>query len=201
MSVWSCGSVCIQEAAAGLVFPLASYSKAALLWQHGTDRAQHGLPLALDQADLGPDITSIAAASPLLALCCSVPLRMDGLFAAWSSVAAKGNANLTEAWLTTAAAVVSHLIFMFYCFHCPTSCRVLTALLTSLGGDIYGRVAHKLIKNSFSVNLHHIAQEESHLLVLCRWFFHNAWCFRALFCGLRLNPYHCRWLLMHLGLK
>lgn len=156
MSVWSWGSACIQEAAAGLLFPLASYSKAALLWQHGTDRAQQGLPLALDQADLGPDITSIAAASPLLAYCCSVPLRMAGLFAAWSSAAARGNANLTEAWLTAAAAVVSHLIFMFYCFHCPTSCRVLTALLTGLGGHIYSTVAHKFIKTSFSVSLHHV---------------------------------------------
>lgn len=156
MSVWSCGSVCIQEAAAGPVFPLASYSKAALLWQHGTDRAQHGLPLALDQADLGPDITSIAAASPLLALCCSVPLMMDRLFAERSSTAGWGNANLTEAWLTTADAVVSHLIFMFYCFHGPTSHRGLTALLTGLGGDIYGTVARTFIKNSFNVILHHI---------------------------------------------
>lgn len=141
---WVCsyGSDCIQKAAAGLVFPLASYSKAALLWQHGTDRAQHGLPLALDQADLGPDITSIAAASPLLALCCWVPLMMDRLFAEWSSMAGWGNANLTEAWLTTAAAVVSHLIFMFYYFHSPTSHSGLTALLSGLGGDIYGTVAH-----------------------------------------------------------
>lgn len=164
MSVCSYGSVCIQKAAAGLVFPLASYSKAALLWQHGTDRAQHGLPLALDQADLGPDITSIAAASPLLALCCWVPLMMDRLFAEWSSMAGWGNANLTEAWLTTAAAVVSHLIFMFYYFHGPTSHSGLTALLSGLGGDIYGTVALKFIKNSFSVILHHIAYEENHLL-------------------------------------
>lgn len=153
MSVWSCGSVCIQEAAAGLVFPLASYSKAALLWQHGTDRAQHGLPLALDQADLGPDTTSIAAASPLLALCCSVPLTMDRLFAAWSSVAGGGDANLTEAWLTTVAAVVSYLIFMFYCFHCPTSRRVLTALLTGLGAVIYGTLVYlKLVAHLFRKN-------------------------------------------------
>lgn len=164
MSVWSCGSVCIQEAAAGLVFPLASYSRAVLLWQHGTDRAQHGLPLALAQADLGPDITSIAAASPLLALCCSVSLMMDRLFAQWSSMAGWGNANLTEAWLTTAATVVSHLIFMFYCFHTPTSHSSLTALLSGLGGDIYGTVAHKFIKNSFNVIVHHIAYEENHLL-------------------------------------
>lgn len=151
MSVWSCGSAWIQEAAAGLVFPLASYSKAALLWQHGADRAQHGLPLAPDQADLGPDITSITAASPLLALCCSLPRRMEGLFAAWSSVVdgggGGGNANLAEAWLTTAAMVVSHLIFMFYCFYCPTSCRVLTALLKALGGDIYGTIAPEFIKS------------------------------------------------------
>lgn len=164
MSVCSYGSDCIQKAAAGLLFPLASYSKAALLWQHGTDRAQHDLPLALDQADLGPDITSIVAASPLLALCCWVPLMMDRLFAEWSSMAGWGNANLTEAWLTTATAVVSHLIFMFYYFHRPTSHSGLTALLSGLGGHIYGTVAHKFIKNSFSVILHHIVYEENHLL-------------------------------------
>lgn len=164
MSVWSCGSVCIQEAAAGPVFPLASYSKAALLWQHGTDRAQHGLPLALDQADLGPDITSIAAASPLLALCCSVPLMMDRLFAERSSTAGWGNANLTEAWLTTADAVVSHLIFMFYCFHGPTSHRGLTALLTGLGGDIYGTVAHTFYQKLLSISSCTTLDEENHLL-------------------------------------
>lgn len=131
MSVWSCCSVCLQEAAAGLVFPLASYSKTALLWQHRTGRAQRGLPLALDQADLGPDITSIAAASPLLALCCTVRLTMPCLSAVVSSMQGRGNANLTEGWLTTAATVANRLIFMCYCFQCPTSQRDLTALLTS----------------------------------------------------------------------
>lgn len=140
MIVWSCCSVCLQEAAAGLVFPLASYSKTALLWQHRTGRAQHGLPLALDQADLGPDITSIAAASPLLALCCTVQLTMPCLSAVVSSMQGRGNANLTERWLTTAATVANRLIFMCYCFQCPTSQRDLTALLTSYlrsGGDVY----------------------------------------------------------------
>lgn len=127
----SCCSVCFQEAAAGLVFPLASYSKTALLWQHWTGRAQRGLPLALDQADLGPDITSIAAASPLLALCCTVRLTMPRLSAVVSSMQGRGNANLTEGWLTTAVTVVNCLIFMCYCFQCPTSQRHLTALLTS----------------------------------------------------------------------
>lgn len=113
------------------VFPLASYSKTALLWQHWTGKAQRGLPLALDQADLGPDITSIAAASPLLGLCCRVQLTMPCLSAVVSSMQGRGNANLTEGWLTTVATVVNRLIFMCYCFQGPTPQRDLTALLTS----------------------------------------------------------------------
>lgn len=37
-----------------------------------TGGAQRGPPLALDQADPDPDITSRAAASPSLGLCCTV---------------------------------------------------------------------------------------------------------------------------------
>lgn len=111
--------------------PLASYSKAAPLWQHGTGRAQHGLTLALDQADLGPDITSIAAASPLLAFCWVAQLTMPCLSAVVSSTQGGRDANLTEGWLTTASIVVDSLIFMRHCFQCPTSLRDLTALLTS----------------------------------------------------------------------
>lgn len=147
--MWSC---CLQEAAAALVSPQASYSKTALLWQHRTGRAQRGLPLALDQADLGPDITSIAAASPLLALCRTVRLTMPRLSAVVSSMQGRGNANLTEGWLTTAATVANRLIFMCYCFQCPTSQRELTALLTSYlvsRGDFYmlrsSRCSHKIL--------------------------------------------------------
>lgn len=150
MNVWSCCSVCLQEAAARFVSPLASYSKNALLWQHWTGRAQHGLPLALDQADLGPDITSIAAASPLLVLCCTLQLTMPCLSATVSSMQGRGNANLTEGWLTTAATVANRLIFMCYCFQCPTSQRDLTALLTSYLEGIFtwhcsSAVHHKLV--------------------------------------------------------
>ena len=102
--------------------------------------AQRGLPLALDQADLGPDITSIAAASPSPALCCAVRTTMPRLCAAVSCMQGRGNANLTEGWLTTAATVANCLVFMCDCFQCPTSQRDLTALLTSYVvslGDIY----------------------------------------------------------------
>lgn len=106
-----CCSVCLQEVAVGLVSPLVSYSKAALLWQHRTGGTQRGLLLALDQADLGPDITSITAASPLLAFCCTVQLTMSRLSAAVSSMQGGGDANLTEGWLTTPATVANRLIF------------------------------------------------------------------------------------------
>lgn len=73
------------------------------VWQHWTVRAQHGLPLAPDQADLGADFTSIAAASPLLAYCCTAQLTMACLSTVVSSMQSRGNANLTKGWLTTAA--------------------------------------------------------------------------------------------------
>lgn len=55
---------------------LRSHTVKASLTQEWTGRAQRGLPLAPHQAALGPDITSIAAAPPLLALCCTVRLMM-----------------------------------------------------------------------------------------------------------------------------
>lgn len=77
ISVWSCCSAFFSRVH-GLFFLLfhPSYSKSALLWQHQADRAQHELPLALDQADPGSDITSMAAASPRIDHCCTVLLKM-----------------------------------------------------------------------------------------------------------------------------
>lgn len=129
-----CAVLLFCETSGGCSRPLcppASYSKAALLWQGWTGRAQRGLPLALDQADLGPDITSIAAASLLLALCCTLQLMMPCLSAAASSKMGRGDANLTEGWLTTSAAVAHCLMSMCFCFQCLPTLRDLTALLTS----------------------------------------------------------------------
>lgn len=112
------------------------------------DRQSAAWALALDQADLGPDITSIAAASPLLALCCTVRLTIPCLSAMVSSMQGRGNANLTEGWLTTTATVANRLIFMWYCFQCLTSQRDLTALLTSYllsRGDIYEAVPQQFV--------------------------------------------------------
>lgn len=103
---WVCGPVIMPvfRRLSPLLSSLSlSYSKTSLWWQHRTVRAQHGLPLAPDQDDLGPDFTSIAAASPLLAHCCTVQLTMPCLSAVVSSMQSRGIANLTKGWLTTAA--------------------------------------------------------------------------------------------------
>lgn len=161
-------SVCLQEAAVALVLPPASYSRTARLWQHWTGRAQRGLPVARDQADLGPDITSISPASPSPALCCKVQLTMPCLCAVLSSMQGRGNANLTAGWLTTAGTVANRLIFMCYCFQCPTSQRELTALLTSYVvslGDIY---TAKFVINR-CMPLRATLSENDSLLFLFKW--------------------------------
>lgn len=79
---------------------------------------------------------SLPIASPLL----HSVIMMPCLSVLLSSKLEGGGANLTEGWLTAAVAVANCLIFMCYCFQCPTSQRDLTALLTSYPvskGDIY----------------------------------------------------------------
>lgn len=63
MSVWSGCFVCLRG---GCCRSWLHTVKALCYDNTGAGTAQHGLPLAPDQADLGPDTTSIAAASPLL---------------------------------------------------------------------------------------------------------------------------------------
>lgn len=81
-----------------LVIPVVSYSKAAVLWQQGTGGAQHGLLLALDQGpDLGPDLTSTAAASLMLIICFTARPAICRLSVVGSSRQGRGGGvNLTD---------------------------------------------------------------------------------------------------------
>ena len=155
----SCCSVRLQGAAAGLLSLLRPHTVKVLCYDNsGGAGAQRGLPLALDQADLGPDITSIAAASPSPALCCAVRTTMPRLCAAVSCMQGRGNANLTEGWLTTAATVANCLVSLCYCFQCPTSQRDLTALLTSYvsGGYLHGAATQQFVLRLWCATQDHL---------------------------------------------